>query len=91
MQASEPGKCSEKKNFLSSTFFTNDSGSIGVSERPDSADKDIPCLHHLYDNLSSSFNPALRKMYQSVSDARAADVTECEHQKRSSRQALGQA
>lgn len=67
MQASEPGKCSEKKNFLSSTFCTNYSGLIGVSERQDAADKDIPCLQHLYDNLSSSFNPALKKMHQSES------------------------
>lgn len=67
MQASEPGKCSEKKNVLSSTFFTDYSGSIGVSEEQDFRDKDIPCLHHLYDNLSSSFYPALRKMYQSES------------------------
>ena len=84
MQASEPGKCSAKKYFLSSTFFTNYSGSIGVFERLDSADKDIPCLHHLYDNSSSRFNPA--EMYQS-----AADVPECEHQKRSSRRALRRA
>lgn len=89
MQASETGTRSEKKNFLSSTFFRNYSGSIGVSERQGSADKDTPCPHHLYDNFSSSFHPALRKKNVSVrvSDARAADVTECEEQKRSSRQA----